>query len=125
MRLLKRGCLQLLLKLTAALGTLCMITLLSWPKSGWDPTYILKYSWLEFTDADGDPENVCNCSAILQGERETLEQAKLLAITKDFRKSVQIPDEYYINATKDCRCVALKNRFKSLYMHKSLYKCFN
>ncbi|XP_070760955.1 beta-1,3-galactosyl-O-glycosyl-glycoprotein beta-1,6-N-acetylglucosaminyltransferase-like [Enoplosus armatus] len=103
MRLLKRSWLQLLLKLTVAMGSLGMLFLLSRPKTGWDPTYILRYSWLEYTDADGSPEKVCNCSAILQGEREALEQAKILAITKDFHKSVQIPNEYYINATQDCR----------------------
>lgn len=88
-----------------------MLSLVSCPKTGRDPTYNLRYSWLEYTDADGGPEKVCNCSAILQGEREALEQAKLLTISKDFHKSVQIPDEYYINATQDCRCVALNYRF--------------
>ncbi len=94
------------MKLTVAMGLLWLSTLLSYSKPGWDPTYILKYSWLEYTDADGDLENMCNCSAILQGDTEALKEAKILTITKDFRASVQIPDEYYINATKDCRCVA-------------------
>lgn len=85
-----------------------MISLLSHPKLGWHPTYILRYSWLEYEDADGSPESVCDCSAILQGDMEAVEQAKLLTITKDFKKSVQIPDEYYIHATKDCGCVPLK-----------------
>ncbi|XP_054467752.1 beta-1,3-galactosyl-O-glycosyl-glycoprotein beta-1,6-N-acetylglucosaminyltransferase-like [Anoplopoma fimbria] len=62
-----------------------------------------KYSWLDYTDADGNPENVCNCSAILQGERDALDQAILLSITKDFKKSVHIPNEYYVNASQDCR----------------------
>ncbi|XP_049907436.1 beta-1,3-galactosyl-O-glycosyl-glycoprotein beta-1,6-N-acetylglucosaminyltransferase-like [Epinephelus moara] len=101
MKRLKQRCL-LLLKLTAVLASLWMISLLSHPKIGWHPTYILRYSWLEYEDADGSPESVCDCSAILQGDMEAVEQAKLLTITKDFKKSVQIPDEYYIHATKDC-----------------------
>lgn len=111
MRRLKQGWLLRLLKLIVVLGSLWMLSLVSRPKTGWDPTYILRYSWLEYTDADGGPEKVCNCSAILRGEMEALEQAKLLTITKDFHKSVQVPDEYYINATQDCRCVALNYRF--------------
>lgn len=89
-----------------------MISLLSRPKTSWDPAYILGYSWLEYTDADGGPEKVCNCSAILRGEAEALEQAKILSITKDFHESVHIPDEYYTNATLDCRCVALNYKFQ-------------
>lgn len=89
-----------------------MLSLLSGSKTGWDPAYVLRYSWLEYTEADGSPEKVWNCPAILQGEREAVEQAKLLTITKDFQKSVQIPDEYYINATQDCRCVALNYSFQ-------------
>ncbi|XP_042344904.1 beta-1,3-galactosyl-O-glycosyl-glycoprotein beta-1,6-N-acetylglucosaminyltransferase-like [Plectropomus leopardus] len=106
---LKKG--QLLLKLTFVLGSLWMFALLIHPKGSWDPTFTLRYSWLEYTDADGGPEKVCNCSAILQGDREAVEHAKLLTITKDFQKSVQIPDEYYIHATKDCRQFKLSRKY--------------
>eukprot|EP00064_Thunnus_orientalis_P006439 superscaffoldBa00000669_g6457 len=111
MRLLKRGRWQLLLKLTVVLGSLLILSLLSGSKTGWDPVYTLRYNWLDYTDADGGPEKVCNCSAILEGDREALDQAKLLTITKDFRKSVQIPDKYYINATKDCRKFKLSRKY--------------
>ncbi|XP_038558853.1 beta-1,3-galactosyl-O-glycosyl-glycoprotein beta-1,6-N-acetylglucosaminyltransferase-like [Micropterus salmoides] len=106
MRLLK-----LLLKLTVVLGSLWMLYLMSHPKTDLDPTYSLRYSWLEYTDADGGPEKVCNCTAIMQGEREALKQAKLLTITKDFRKNVWIPDEHYINATRDCRKFKLTRKY--------------
>ncbi|XP_039659092.1 beta-1,3-galactosyl-O-glycosyl-glycoprotein beta-1,6-N-acetylglucosaminyltransferase-like [Perca fluviatilis] len=86
-----------------------ILSLLGLPKIGWDPTY--RFSWLEYTDADDLPEKVCNCSAILLGESEAVEQAKILTITKDFRKSVQIPDEYYINATQDCRKFKLSRKY--------------
>ncbi|XP_040898197.1 beta-1,3-galactosyl-O-glycosyl-glycoprotein beta-1,6-N-acetylglucosaminyltransferase-like [Toxotes jaculatrix] len=112
MRLLKRGRLLLLLKLTVVLGSLWMLSLLNNLKIGWDPAYILKYSWLEYKDAG--PEKVCNCSAILRGEREALEEAKLLTITKDFRKSVHIPDEYYINATQDCTKFKLSRKYLTI-----------
>ena len=107
MRLLRPGRFRLLLTLTIALGSLWILSLLTGSKPGWNPSSVLRYSWLEYTDSDDSPEKVCNCSAILQGEREALEEAKLLTITKDFHKSVQIPDEHYMNATQDCRCVAL------------------
>lgn len=99
MRLLRRGLLSLLLKLNVVLGSLWMISLLNELRT--DRSF--KNSWWEYTDADGGLEKECNCSAILQGETEALEKATILALAKDFRKSVQIPDEYYINATKDCR----------------------
>ncbi|XP_031712046.1 beta-1,3-galactosyl-O-glycosyl-glycoprotein beta-1,6-N-acetylglucosaminyltransferase-like isoform X3 [Anarrhichthys ocellatus] len=92
----------LLLKFTVALKLLWMISLLRCLNIRWDPSNILGYRWLDYTDADCGPENVCNCSAVLQGEREALEQAKLLTSTKDFQKSVQIPNAYYINANLDC-----------------------
>ncbi|KAM8760518.1 beta-1,3-galactosyl-O-glycosyl-glycoprotein beta-1,6-N-acetylglucosaminyltransferase-like [Acanthopagrus schlegelii] len=77
----------------------------------WNPSYIMGYSWLEYTNDDGGPEKVCNCSAILRGETGAIEQAKLLTITKDFQKSVQIPDEYYINATQDCSQFKLSRKY--------------
>ncbi|AWP07192.1 hypothetical protein SMAX5B_016604 [Scophthalmus maximus] len=111
MKLLKRGRLLLFLKLTLVLGSLWMLSLLTRPKAEWSLTYILRYSWLKYTDEDDSPEKVCNCSAILQGEREALEEAKLLAITKEFRKTVRIPDEYYINASQDCRQFKLSRKY--------------
>lgn len=98
--------LKLVLKLTVVVVSLWSITLLSLHKTGWGHTYIFSYGWLDYSDDDGDPEAVCNCSAILQGDTDEIEKAKMLSISRNFRRSVQIPDEYYINATQDCRCVA-------------------
>ncbi|XP_071385591.1 beta-1,3-galactosyl-O-glycosyl-glycoprotein beta-1,6-N-acetylglucosaminyltransferase-like [Centroberyx affinis] len=110
---LRPGRRLLWLMLSGALGLLCMLSLLGPPEMDWDPTSSFTNSWLEYTDADGNPEDVCNCSAILQGDKEALQQAKLLTITKDFQKSVQIPDEYYVNATKDCRKFKLSRKYLS------------
>ncbi|XP_035021568.2 beta-1,3-galactosyl-O-glycosyl-glycoprotein beta-1,6-N-acetylglucosaminyltransferase [Hippoglossus stenolepis] len=111
MRLLKPGRFRLVLRITIALGSLWILSLLTRSKPGWNPSSVLRYSWLEYTDSDDSPEKVCNCSAILQGEREALEQAKLLTITKDFHKSVHIPDEHYMNATKDCSAFKLRRKY--------------
>ncbi|XP_060922544.1 beta-1,3-galactosyl-O-glycosyl-glycoprotein beta-1,6-N-acetylglucosaminyltransferase-like [Limanda limanda] len=111
MRILKQGRFPLLLKLTIALGSLWILFLLTRSKPGCNPSSVLGYSWLDYTDSDDSPEKVCNCSAILQGEREALEQAKLLTITKDFRKSVHIPDEHYMNATEDCSAFKLRRKY--------------
>lgn len=116
MRLLRRGQRLRLLKITIVLGSLWILSLLG-TKTGLGPTYSPRYNFLDYTDADSGPEKVCNCSAILQGDTEELEQAKLLTISKDFRKSVRIPDEYYVNATQDCRFVALIYRFVLSWGH--------
>ncbi|CAL8237933.1 unnamed protein product, partial [Merluccius merluccius] len=57
---------------------------------------------LEFTD-DGVPEEAFDCTAILKGDRDELDKAKLLSVTKDFRKKVKVNEEYYVTATQDCR----------------------
>lgn len=104
MWLLKRLSLKLTLKLIVVMASLGMFVVLR-HKTGWRNTSMFHYSWLEITDADGDPEAVCNCSAVLQGDLEEIEKAKILAITQEFQKAVQIPDEYYVKATQDCRSV--------------------
>lgn len=114
MRLLKRGRLSLLFKLTVFLGSLWMFSVLNELRTDWS----LTYSWWEYTDVDGGPEKECNCSAILQGDTEALEKAKLLAITQDFRKSVEIPDEFYINAAKDCRNFKLSRKYLTFPLSK-------
>lgn len=103
MWLLNRISLKLMLRLTVAASFLGFLVVLR-HKTGWRNPYMFSYSWLEVTDADGNPEAACNCSAILQGDEEEIEKTKMLAITRTFQKSVQIPDEYYPNLTKDCRC---------------------
>lgn len=104
MWLLKRLSLKLTLKLIVVMASLGMFAVLR-HKPGWRNTSMFHYSWLEITDADGNPEAVCNCSAVLQGDWEEIEKAKILAITQEFQEAVQIPDEYYVNATQDCRSV--------------------
>lgn len=104
MWLLKRVTLKVMLMLTFAVAFLGMLSIFRY-KKGWTKTFMFSYRWLEITDADGNPEAVCNCSAILQGDNEEIEKAKILGIRQDFQKSIQIPDEYYVNASQDCRYV--------------------
>ncbi|XP_041855771.1 beta-1,3-galactosyl-O-glycosyl-glycoprotein beta-1,6-N-acetylglucosaminyltransferase-like [Melanotaenia boesemani] len=111
MRLLKRSWLCLLLKLAIAVGSLSLVFLVSQLNTDWAPGFTHKYSWLEYTADVGGPEKGCNCSAILQGDWKALERAKILTITKDVRKSIQIPDDYYINATTDCRSFKLRRKY--------------
>lgn len=125
---LKRISLKLILKLAAVVAFLGMLAVLR-HKTDWRNTYMFHYSWLEITDADGNPEAACNCSAILQGDQEEIEKAKILAVRQDFQKAVQIPDEYYVNATQDCRSVpTYKYHFFPVYIAHiadliSLYVC--
>lgn len=106
MKLPKCANLQLLLKLTGAVALLWMFIELMQRQPGWNPSYIFSYSWLDYID--DAPELAYSCSEILQGNAEEIEKAKFLSMKRDFRKSVQIPDEDYISATKDCRCVAAR-----------------
>ncbi|XP_061758104.1 beta-1,3-galactosyl-O-glycosyl-glycoprotein beta-1,6-N-acetylglucosaminyltransferase-like [Nerophis ophidion] len=99
----RQRCCRLWLKMAILVASLCMFSLLGGPKKSRSLTYHLRYGWLDYTDEDENPEKVCDCSAILQGEREALERAKLLTLTNDFRKRVNVPEEFYTNATKDCR----------------------
>lgn len=114
MMLLKRISLKLMLKLTSVVALLGLLMVLR-QNTGWRNSYFSAYRWLEITDADGNSEAVCNCSAILQRDQEEIEKAKTLAITRQFQKTIQIPDEYYINATQDCRSVPARSTSISIY----------
>lgn len=108
--MLQKRKLPLLLKFFAALLSLWLLSFVSLLKSDWTPAFKLHYDWLEYTD-DGSPESECNCSSILEGDQEALDQAKLLTLTRAFQKRIKISDEYYINATEDCRCVISNHTF--------------
>ncbi|KAM3867484.1 beta-1,3-galactosyl-O-glycosyl-glycoprotein beta-1,6-N-acetylglucosaminyltransferase-like [Diretmus argenteus] len=97
--------------LSGMLGGLWVLSLFDSSELSWDPTLSFTYSWLEFTDADGSPESISNCSAILQGDTEAVARAKMLRITKGFQKSVHLPDEHYINATTNCRDFKLSRKY--------------
>lgn len=116
MKPFRRLSLPFLLEIAAVLGSLWMLALLCQPQTAWNPSYIFSYGWLDYAgdDDDGSPESACDCVAILGGDAEEIEKAKLLSLSRDFHKSVQIPDEYYINATQDCRCVAGFGRLSAL-----------
>ncbi|XP_061585998.1 beta-1,3-galactosyl-O-glycosyl-glycoprotein beta-1,6-N-acetylglucosaminyltransferase-like [Cololabis saira] len=101
---------QKLLQLTAALGSLCILFLLIQLDEEDNHMYIFGYSELEYTADDG-PEKGCNCTAIFKGDPGALDQAKLLTITRDFKNSIHLPDEYYINATQDCRSFKLSRKY--------------
>ncbi|KAM8859539.1 beta-1,3-galactosyl-O-glycosyl-glycoprotein beta-1,6-N-acetylglucosaminyltransferase-like isoform 1-T2 [Spinachia spinachia] len=77
----------------------------------WAPKHIRSYNWLNYGDADGGPENKCDCPAILQGDSEALEQAKALTTSMDFQKGIKIPDEYYTNASQDCRTFKASRKY--------------
>lgn len=93
----RRVSLKLLLKIMVLLGSLWMFTLVREPKSKWNPSHIL---------TDGVPGSACNCLEVLRGDEEEIEKAKILSIRRDFRRKVRVPDDLYINATQDCKCVA-------------------
>ncbi|KAJ3604398.1 hypothetical protein NHX12_029139 [Muraenolepis orangiensis] len=72
--------------------------------------YKLMYSSLELTD-DGVPEEAFNCSAIQKGDAVEVDKAKRLSGTKDFREKVRVSEEYYVNATQDCRHYILTRKY--------------
>ncbi|XP_023199825.1 LOW QUALITY PROTEIN: beta-1,3-galactosyl-O-glycosyl-glycoprotein beta-1,6-N-acetylglucosaminyltransferase [Xiphophorus maculatus] len=109
---------QLLLKLTFALGSLWTLFLALQLESPLSTHLIHSNRWLEYRDYDFGPEGVCNCSAIQEGNTEALEEAKLLTITKEFQKNIQIPDEYYIKETKDCGKFKSKRKYITFSLSK-------
>ncbi|XP_068615243.1 beta-1,3-galactosyl-O-glycosyl-glycoprotein beta-1,6-N-acetylglucosaminyltransferase-like [Brachionichthys hirsutus] len=111
MKLLKRGVLQLLLKSAFILVSFWMLLQVRFYAKGRHLSVLWGFRWLEYTGADGRPENVCNCSAIFRGKLEAIEQAKMLAISRDFRKSVRVPDEFYVNTCKNCRKFKIDRKY--------------
>lgn len=94
----------LLLLLSLATGLLWIFMQLTEQQYAWIPSsYVFSDSWLHYTDDGGGPESACDCLAILQDDDEEIERAKILSLSRSFRKRVRIPDEFYIKATQDCR----------------------
>ncbi|XP_075903177.1 beta-1,3-galactosyl-O-glycosyl-glycoprotein beta-1,6-N-acetylglucosaminyltransferase-like isoform X1 [Nelusetta ayraudi] len=99
MKLPKRTCKPLLLFM-AAVGSLWLITGNNLSQDSWNPP-VLFFDLLNYVDIDRG-RSECNCASIWQGDTEEIEKAKLMTLHKDFRRSVRISDEDYINATQDC-----------------------
>lgn len=101
--LMLKTLLLLLLLLTAA--SLWIHLQLTQHQFAWSPSsYIHSTDWSDYRYSDGEPESACNCSAILQGDDKEVEKAQLLSLRGSFQKQVRVPDEFYISATRDCRC---------------------
>ena len=113
----QQGCLHCLF-FTVILEMLCIILypLLTPSEKVWFLGDKHSYMWLEYTAADGNPGDECNCSAILQGDSEALGEANLLKITHDFKRSVPLPDEYYIGATQNCRYGSVKQLYVCIWI---------
>ncbi|XP_057686710.1 beta-1,3-galactosyl-O-glycosyl-glycoprotein beta-1,6-N-acetylglucosaminyltransferase-like [Corythoichthys intestinalis] len=93
---------RLSFKLAALMATLFISYLIgtgNWKANSSSKT--LNFTQLGYDD-ENRPEKACNCQAILKGDREALAEAKLLNLGKTFRKQVQVPDQFYVNASKDC-----------------------
>ncbi|XP_038162391.1 beta-1,3-galactosyl-O-glycosyl-glycoprotein beta-1,6-N-acetylglucosaminyltransferase-like [Cyprinodon tularosa] len=118
MPLCKKSSRQLLLKLSIALGSVWMLFLVLQPDISPTSELVQSNNWLVYRDYDFGPERVCDCSAIRRGQWEALKQAKLLSITRDFRKSIQVPDEYYINETRDCRNYKTRRKYITFPLSK-------
>ncbi|XP_075903317.1 beta-1,3-galactosyl-O-glycosyl-glycoprotein beta-1,6-N-acetylglucosaminyltransferase-like [Nelusetta ayraudi] len=104
--------LELLLLLTVVAGALWIVMQVTRHQSSWNPSNIFNYGWLDYTnDNDGGPELACDCFAVLQGNALETDKAKILTVTKEFRKRVQVPDEIYINATQNCREFKLSRKY--------------
>ncbi|XP_061672939.1 beta-1,3-galactosyl-O-glycosyl-glycoprotein beta-1,6-N-acetylglucosaminyltransferase-like [Syngnathoides biaculeatus] len=109
----------LLSALVAAFGLLSLINV--GLKVGRNPSSnsLGRYAGLDYgNDDDESPEKACNCSAVFRGEREALEQTKLLTLTKDFRKRVRVPDQFYVNARKDCKKFKTSRKYLTFPLSK-------
>lgn len=99
MELPNRTCKPLLL-LIAAVGTLWLIT--GYKLSSCNPPGLI-FDLLNYVDTERGTASECNCASVWRGDAEEIESAKLKMLHKDFRRSVRISDEEYINATQDCK----------------------
>lgn len=88
--------LTLQLKITVVIVGLLLIICVSQPKSKWDSSYTL---------TDGVEESECSCSKVMRGNVDEIAKAKLLVFRKDFHGKVHVPDEFYIDATLNCKWV--------------------
>lgn len=91
--------LKLLLKFVAivvALGSLWIICM-GQPKSRWESSYSLT------NEVNGSE---CNCLEVIRGNVDEISKAKSLVLRGDFRKQFLVTNDFYIDATKDCKCVA-------------------
>ncbi|XP_067109786.1 beta-1,3-galactosyl-O-glycosyl-glycoprotein beta-1,6-N-acetylglucosaminyltransferase-like [Osmerus mordax] len=59
-------------------------------------------TWWDYDDADLSSKGTCNCDAILRGEPEAVEQAKLLSFERLFRKRTRISDNHFFNVSQGC-----------------------
>lgn len=90
--------LKLFLKImvvVVVLGSLWIIRVRQ-SQSRWKTSYIL---------TDGGEGSDVNCSEVMLGNADVLSKAKLRVLRKDFLQKVRVPDDFYIDATQDCKCV--------------------
>jgi hypothetical protein len=58
---------------------------------------------LEASSASWEGKGGLNCRAVVLGDPDSQNTAQWLAQNRDYRRKVKLTDEYYINATQDCR----------------------
>ncbi|CAL8235042.1 unnamed protein product [Arctogadus glacialis] len=58
---------------------------------------------LEASSASWEGKGGLNCTAVVLGDPDSLKTAQWLAQNRNYRRKVKLTDEYYINATQDCR----------------------
>ena len=100
----------LILRVSAIVALLWTIVFVISPvEIEWDPILRWNNRWLDSKEYEGKLEDACNCSFLLQGDIDCITNAKILSITNDFRKKVLRKEDYYINATVDCRWAIFKD----------------
>lgn len=103
MKSVRRITLELLLQLAVVVGSLWIVMQVTRHRSAWSPSNIFNSGWLDYIDNNGGPDSACDCFSVLRGDALEIGKAKILTITKEFRKRSQVPDEFYINVTQNCR----------------------
>lgn len=110
------GVLLWLLRFSAVLGSLWIISQLIVCQ---EPAAVVNNnSLLEYRDDNFDLEKVSNCAAILEGNEEAVAQAKLLTAKPDFHSNIQTSNDFYIDATQDCREFRLHRKYLNLSLSK-------
>ncbi|KAK0146884.1 Beta-1,3-galactosyl-O-glycosyl-glycoprotein beta-1,6-N-acetylglucosaminyltransferase [Merluccius polli] len=91
-----------ILSLAAVITLWCIFTLET-TNDRWVPQYNRTAGWLEALEDPWAEEASLNCTAVVLGDPQAMDNVRLLALTKDYVKTALLSDEYYTKATQDCR----------------------
>ena len=87
----------------------CIFYTMKTPDKWWVPKPLINQQnstikgRIEALVATWELEDALNCTAVVLGDPGSLKKARSLAKNREYRRKVKLTNEYYIEATQDCR----------------------